>query len=56
MLITINVVYGVITEVVDITEGIIIQDYIYDFLKDLGYIIDCLNNNPYEIRALKEIK
>lgn len=30
------------------------KDYIYDFLKDMGYVIDCLNNNPYEIRALKE--
>ncbi len=30
------------------------KDYIYDFLKDMGYVIDCLDNNPYEIKAVKE--
>ncbi|MGB7293177.1 MAG: FkbM family methyltransferase [Thermodesulfobacteriota bacterium] len=30
------------------------KDYIYDFLKDMGYAIDCLDNNPYEIKAFKE--
>lgn len=30
------------------------KDYIYAFLKDMGYAIDCLDNNPYEIKAFKE--
>lgn len=30
------------------------KDYIYEFLKDMGYIIDCLDNSPYEIKAFKE--
>jgi len=32
------------------------KDYIYDFLKDMGYVINCLDNNPYEIKAVTKIK
>lgn len=30
------------------------KDRVYDFLKDMGYAIDWLDGNPYEIKAVKE--
>jgi FkbM family methyltransferase len=30
------------------------KDHIYAFLKDMCYVIDCLDHNAYEIKAVKE--